>query len=144
MLKSLCLARLLAAMMFVPGVLIWIAPDAAATVLHTLADTPQLLMVAGLVWLALAMVILTSDPVIGWDLRTVVTLVGVSMLVRSLVILFAPEFVRAGVAAFTANHTRMFAGASTDILLGIVLGWLGFLSHRGPLPPAHAQRFRPF
>jgi hypothetical protein len=129
MTRSIFLARFLGLLILVPGLLMIVAPTASSMLLRALAGSDILLPLAGFVWLSIATTILMIHNLWTRDWRVIVTLMGWVMLFRGILVIVHPDWIESAVAALTESRLTLYAAASADVALGLLLFWLS--SRRG-------------
>lgn len=89
-----------------------------------LENNPPVLMTLGIFSLLLGLAIVVSHPLYrGWPI--IVTLVGYWIIIKSMLLLFAPQLVNQVVAFW--QHKNMIYAPVPALIIGLILLFFGFL-----------------
>lgn len=119
----LWLARIFGPFFFIIGLWMIFRLEDIQKVWNSIRNTPGLFYIGGLLNLLIGLTVLSTYHSWTWGLPVLLTIIGWLMLLRGLLVLFAPEKVLSwteGLSPFSKSW------AVLPLVIGILLSWLAF------------------
>lgn len=93
---------------------------------HSLINNPPLMFVTGFFTLILGLLMVVSHNIWQWHWRLIITILSWITLLKGASIIFFPQFIDHISLLFIQNISFAYIAASIDMILGILLAYIGF------------------
>lgn len=88
-------------------------------------DTP-LMLVIGFWTLILGLIMVVSHNIWQWNWRTIITIISWLVFLKGASIIFYPQYIDHATTLFIENKGIAYSAAGFDLILGVLLCYLGF------------------
>ena len=126
MLTSVYLARLIGPVMLAVGLGLLVSPGAYRALAAEFLKSTALVFLSGLLTLTAGVAILLAHRVVAPDWRTLITLLGLAMLVAGAIRVIAPDRAAAIGRGLLARDGAMKIAAAVWLILGAILTIAGY------------------
>jgi len=128
MTASLFIARLLGPLFILVGIALPLKTERFRVILQELVRSPALLYLAGFFGFLGGLALVLTNNVWTFDWRLIITLIGWLTIVRAVVTIFWPQQIVAVGSAILDHRAAFVAAAAVDLLIGLVLSYVGYFS----------------
>jgi cytochrome bd-type quinol oxidase subunit 2 len=128
--KSRFLAKALGIYLLIVGLSMILNMQHFIRILNSLIHNEPLMFVTGFFTLILGVLFVLSHNIWQWNWRVIITIIAWITLIKGASILLYPQFINKTTILFMYSPTSSYITASIDVVLGILLCYFGFRSHK--------------
>ncbi|WP_454782645.1 hypothetical protein [Legionella sp. WA2022007384] len=124
--KSKFLSKVLGIYLIIVSLAMFLNLEQFTIYVQDLLKNAPLMLVLGLWTLILGLLMVVSHNIWEWSWRLLITLISWVVLLKGASIIFYPHYIDHATFLFTQNKNIAYSAAGFELLLGILLCYLGF------------------